>query len=81
MLASSYFVWHLDHTIYYTPFKNLKIPNIILDLPIDAIIDNAFNCTIQKKLLQNNDDKLLSIVYKKKNAGDYQNLLDYIKKL
>ena len=79
ILAGTYLIWGLDHTIYYTPFKNLKIPNIILNLPINDLIDNAFQCTIQKKLLQRNDDKLLDIVFDEKNNGNFNNLVNYLK--
>lgn len=74
------FIWHLDNTIYYTPLKNLEIFKLILSLPVDHIIKNAFECTIQRSLLERNDKNLVKLLlFDKKNHGSWNKIIQYLK--
>jgi hypothetical protein len=75
------FIWHIDNTMYYTPLKNLEIIKLILSLPIDYIIKNAFECTIQRSLLERNDKDLVKLLlFDEKNHGSYKKIIQYLKK-
>jgi len=75
------FIWHIDNTMYYTPLKNLEIIKLILSLPTDDIIKNAFECTIQRSLLERNDKNLVKLLlFDEKNHGSHKKIIQYLKK-
>ena len=74
------FMWHIDKTYYWSPLKDLEIMKIILNLNTNDVIDNAFNCTIQRKLLEINYPEVLDLVSEKKNWVNYSKTFEYIKK-
>ena len=46
--------WHIDETICFTPFKNIAIPGIILNLPKQNIIEQLLNAQFNKDLIIRN---------------------------
>ena len=68
ILNGTYLLWHIEETLYWSPFKNLSITKHILSMPMEEIIDNAFNVTIQKKLLEKAWPEFSQVVTKEKNV-------------
>ena len=65
-----YHVNHLDNTLYWMPFKNREITNNILSMPIEEIVRNGIECTIQKNIINLIDPELNKLVTGKKNFID-----------
>lgn len=62
--------WHLDNTLFFTPFKNIKLPNIILNFDKEIIIAQALNAKISKDLIIKNDPADLKFLSKYKNEDN-----------
>lgn len=73
-------IWHINKTYYWTPLKNLQIFKIILNLNTKDFIDNAFNCTIQRRLIELNCPETLDLLSDKKNWNNWGKVLEHIKK-
>lgn len=50
--------WHLDETIFFTPFKNIEIAKILLGLPkknfVNQVLDGEFNKQLISRINPNN---------------------------
>jgi hypothetical protein len=68
ILNGTYLLWHLEETTYWSPFKNSSITKHILSMPIEHIVDNAFNVTIQKRLLEKAWPEFSQVVTEEKNV-------------
>ena len=68
--------WHIDETICFTPFKNILIPNIMLNLPKENIIEKLLEAQFNKDLIVKNDPNDLKLLSTYKNIAQFENLTD-----
>ena len=66
--------WHIDETICFTPFKNISIPSIILNLPKQNIIEQLLNAQFNKDLIIRNNPDDLRLLSTSKNNIRFENL-------
>lgn len=66
-LANDHQHWHLDNTIFYTPFKNLEIPKTILGMPKEDVLNQISDAQINKSLISLNDSADLKLLCPSKN--------------
>ena len=59
--------WHLDNTICFTPFKNIELPNIVMNLEKDILIEQMLDAKINKDLILKNNPDDLQLLSKYKN--------------
>lgn len=67
--------WHIDETICFTPFKNIEIPKIILNLPKQHIVEQMLNAQFNKDLISRNDPDDLKFLSTYKNSSPLENIL------
>jgi hypothetical protein len=67
--------WHIDETICFTPFKNIAIPNIMLNLPKQNIIEQMLNAQFNKDLIIKNNPDDLKFLSTYKNSSALENLI------
>lgn len=70
--------WHLNNTITWTPFKDLKIINNILSLPVDDIIGQIVDASLNKKVIEVMAPDVLNIISDTKNINDRKNLTNIL---
>ena len=61
-------VWHLDNTITFTPYNDIRLIQTILTLPIRVLIEASLDGTIQKKAIEKCNPQFLELVDKQKNS-------------
>jgi hypothetical protein len=74
VLSNDHQHWHLGNTITYTPFNNLDIAKILLQVDINDLMLQFTDASITKSLIQKVDPELCSIVSTFKNYAASQNL-------
>jgi hypothetical protein len=74
ILSNDHQHWHLGNTITYTPFNNLDIAKILLQLNISDLMSQFTDASITKLLIQKVDSTLCSVVSSFKNHNPTQNL-------
>lgn len=67
-LSNDHQHWHLDGTTFFTPFKDLEIPNLFLQLPKEKLLEQALDAKISKDLISLNDPNDLKLLSKYKNS-------------
>lgn len=67
--------WHIDETICFTPFKNISIPNIMLNLPKQNIIEQILNAQFNRDLINKNNPDDLKFLSKYKNHSQLENII------
>ena len=68
--------WHIDETVCFTPFKNISIPNIMLNLPKQNIIKQILDAQFNKDLIIKNNPDDLKFLSTYKNSAQSENLID-----
>lgn len=66
--------WHIDKTIFFTPFKDIELANIVLRLDKKDFIKQIINAQINKDLISMNNPDDLKIISKYKNTNTLENL-------
>lgn len=66
--------WHLGNTLFYTPFDNLQLFNLMLNLSYTAARSQLLDASISKELIKRNCPKLLKYVSQSKNERNFVNL-------
>jgi hypothetical protein len=66
--------WHIDETIFFTPFKDIQITEIIMRLDKDALTDQILNAGFNKELICKNNPNDLKLLSKQKNFNHLENL-------
>lgn len=66
--------WHIDETIFFTPFKDIEIANIILQLDKSDFISQITDAKINKDLICMNDPNDLKLLSTYKNTNRFENL-------
>jgi hypothetical protein len=59
--------WHLDNTLCFTPFKNILLPKIIMNLDKDVLIEQMLDAKINKDLIAINNKDDIELLSKYKN--------------
>jgi len=59
--------WHIDGTIFFTPFKNIEIAKTILGLSKTEFVQQVLDASFQKQLIKNIDPDKLKFLSKFKN--------------
>jgi len=67
--------WHIDETICFTPFKNIAIPGIILNLPKQNVIEQLLEAQFNKDLIIRNNPDDLRLLSTSKNHIRFENLI------
>lgn len=67
--------WHIDETICFTPFKNIKIANIMMRLPRQNLIEQILDAEFNKQLIIKNNPDDLKLLSKYKNNRALENIL------
>lgn len=65
-----YQMWHLDNNFVFCPLYDLNIAKIVYKLPLDVIIENQKNGTIQRKVIEKINPDMLSLLSEYKNSGN-----------
>jgi len=68
--------WHIDETMCFTPFKNISIPKIVLNLPKQNIIEQLLDAQFNKDLIIKNNPDDLKFLSTYKNSIPLENLVD-----
>lgn len=63
-------IWHLDNNMFFSPFADLRIPEIALRLSIEDLLKFSVNGTIQRHIIERFAPDKLNLVSKYKNTGD-----------
>ncbi len=66
--------WHLGNTIFFTPFDNLELFNLMLNLSYDKARNQLLDASISKELIRRNYPSLLKYVSQSKNERNFENL-------
>ena len=61
-------VWHLDNTITFTPYNDIRLIKTLLTLPVQLLLEASLDGTIQKKAIEKCNPEFLSLVDKQKNS-------------
>lgn len=62
-------MWHLDNTIFFSPFYDIRIPNIMAGLSVSDLTKNAVTGQVQVNVIKRFKPDLLSILADYKNEG------------
>lgn len=66
--------WHIDETICFTPFKDIRIPEIMLRLGKKDIEGQVCNADINRELIIKNNPDDLKLLSTQKNFSRFENL-------
>lgn len=66
--------WHIDETIFFTPFKDIELANTVLQLGKEDFIKQITDAQINKDLIAMNDPDDLKIISRYKNNNMFENL-------
>jgi len=74
MTVNDYQHWHLGNTLTWTPFKDIRILRAILALPVEDIIGQSVDGTVEKDLIGRLAPELLPALNEYKNHNEGHNL-------
>ena len=60
--------WHIDRTLHFTPFKDMRLPALVLQASKELLIAQARNGEINRKLIGRLDPTKLDKITKYKNS-------------
>lgn len=63
-------IWHLDNNMFFSPFADLRIPEIALRLSIEDLLKFSVNGTIQRHIIERFAPDKLALLSKYKNYGE-----------
>lgn len=72
--AGDYQHWHLGNTLFYTPFDDLELLNLSLNLSYDVARKQLLDGFVAKELIKKNRPGLLRLLSSLKNFDYYENL-------
>lgn len=72
--------WHLENTLTFTPFKDLKLTKLLLRLKPEDLLRQITDANINKQLIIKHKPHLLDIVSKQKNTNEKENVWKLFKK-
>jgi hypothetical protein len=71
---NDYQYWHLGNTLTHTPFKDIELTKIMLQLPIDELIKHIIDASICKQIIGRINPEYLALVAPTKNLNSRRNL-------
>ena len=66
--------WHLGTTLTWTPFKDLELTHLVLQMPMQDILDQVLDARINKLLIEYLDPDALELLSQYKNVDVRQNM-------
>ncbi len=63
-------MWHIDNNMMFSPFADIRIPEIAIKLSIEDLTSSCVSGTIQRKIIERFKPELLSILSDYKNEKD-----------
>jgi hypothetical protein len=63
-------MWHIDNNYHFSPFYDIRITQVVNQLSLDDIIQNALTAIIQKNIIQSNRPDFISLLSDYKNEGN-----------
>ena len=66
--------WHLGNTLTWTPFKNINLAKILLQCPVEQLLDQFTDASITKSLISRVDSNLLATISQYKNVNNCEHL-------
>jgi asparagine synthetase B (glutamine-hydrolysing) len=66
--------WHLGNTITYSPYDNLELINLVLNLSYPILKTQMLNAGVQKLLIERNAPELLRFLSDDKNSNNFEKL-------
>jgi asparagine synthetase B (glutamine-hydrolysing) len=73
--ANDHQVWHLNNTLTWTPFKDLKILATVLKLNKADLLEQIIDATLSKRVISLYDADSLNLMDQYKNEDNFDNLL------
>ena len=73
-LANDHQHWHLGNTLTWTPFHNLDIVKILLQLDITDLMGQFVDATISKQLISRYDARAVDYISTYKNVNSQENI-------
>lgn len=74
LIFYDYQMWHIDKNFHFSPFYDIRIPQICYRMSIEDILKNAANGVIQRKIIERFNPEFLMLLSEYKNAGNiYKN--------
>jgi hypothetical protein len=73
-ISNDYQHWHLGNTLTWTPFKDIEILKICLNLNAQDLTDHVINATINKGVIEKMYPSARLIVSRQKNINSRENL-------
>jgi hypothetical protein len=68
--------WHLGRTIFFSPYDNMEILNLALNLSYETARKQLLDASVSKELILRTRPALLKFLSKSKNFNYYENLCD-----
>lgn len=66
--------WHLGNTMTWTPYKDLEITKIMLQINQADLLDHMLDATVNRKLIQLSDPRAIELLSSFKNLNSRQHL-------
>ena len=63
-------MWHIDNTMTFSPFADIRIPQTVYRMSVTDIARNSVTGMIQRNIINRFKPELLSLVSDYKNSGD-----------
>jgi hypothetical protein len=78
MILNDYQHWHLGHTLFYTPLRDISVFDTIASMNKQDLVEQIFHSTVQKELIKRNAPHLLASLSTSKNTGNFMENLTKI---
>ena len=73
--ANDHQMWHLNNTLTWTPFKDLRILSTVLKLESTELLEQILDAKLSKQLIAKYDPTAINILSDFKNYNNYANFL------
>ena len=70
ILANDWQHWHIGNTLTWTPFRDLELFKLFLQLPLDLAQAQIMDSTVSRQLIEQNCPGLTSMISDQKNSGN-----------
>ena len=68
MLYNDHQHWHIDHTLHFTPLRDMRLPALVLQASKELLVAQARNAEINRALISRMDPSKLQKITKYKNS-------------
>jgi hypothetical protein len=70
ILANDWQHWHIGNTLTWTPFRDLELFKLFLQLPLDLAQAQIMDSTVSRQLIEQNCPGLTKVISDQKNSGN-----------